>query len=135
MVTVRTFLVVVAAKNWNLHQMDVQNAFLHGDLDEEVYMKMLPGFASSSSRKVCKLRKSLYGLRQVPRCWFAKLAESLKKFGFQQSSSDYPLFTFRDGIVQMNILVYVDDLIISGTNEEFEANPTYGNHPKGGGGE
>ncbi|KAL6330209.1 hypothetical protein AAG906_040131 [Vitis piasezkii] len=121
MVTVRTFLVVVAAKNWNLHQMDVQNAFLHGDLDEEVYMKMPPGFASSSSRKVCKLRKSLYGLRQVPRCWFAKLAESLKKFGFQQSSSDYPLFTFRDGIVQMNIL-------------EFEANPTYGNHPKGGGG-
>ena len=90
---------------------------LHGDLDEEVYFKMLPGFASSSSRKVCKLRKSLYGLRQVPRCWFAKLAKSLKKFGFQQSSYDYPLFTFRDGIVQMNILVYVDDLIISGTNE------------------
>ena len=95
----------------------MQNAFLHSDLDEEVYMKMPPGFASSFSRKVCKLRKSLYGLRQVPWCWFAKLAECLKKFGFQQSSSDYPLFTFRDGIVQMNILVYVDDLIISGTNE------------------
>ncbi|XP_057999352.1 uncharacterized protein LOC131178413 [Hevea brasiliensis] len=113
MVTVRTFLVVAATKNWELHQMDVQNAFLHGDLEEEVYMKIPPGFASQSPRKVCKFRKSLYSLRQAPRCWFAKLTASLKAYEFEQSYSDYSLFTFRAGTVQLNVLIYVDDLIIS----------------------
>lgn len=93
MVTVRTFLSVAAAKSWELHQMDVHNAFLHGDLDEEVYMKMPLGFVTSQPNKVCRLRKSLYGLRQAPRCWFAKLAAALKKYGFLQSQSDYSLFT------------------------------------------
>ena len=82
MVTVRTFLAVAAAKNWALHQMDVHNAFLHGDLAEEVYMKPPHGF-SSTRGKVCRLLKSLYGLRQAPRCWFAKLVASLKKYGFR----------------------------------------------------
>ena len=60
MVTVQTFLAVAAAKGWELHQMDVHNAFLHGELDEEVYMQMSPGFASPIPSKVYRLRKSLY---------------------------------------------------------------------------
>ena len=82
MVTVHTVLAVVATKAWELHQMDVHNAFLHGDLHEEVFMKMPPGFSASQSDMVCKLQKSLYGLKQAPRCWFAKLSIALKSYGF-----------------------------------------------------
>ncbi|CAH9096431.1 unnamed protein product [Cuscuta europaea] len=115
LVTVRAFLAVAVTKNWELHQMDVHNAFLHGDLDEEVYMKCPPGF-SVSSNQVCRLRKSLYGLKQAPRCWFAKLVAALHAYGFVQSCADYSLFTCSRGGTQVNVLVYVDDLIISGNN-------------------
>lgn len=116
MVTVRAFLAVAASKNWELHQMDVHNAFLHSDLDEEVYMKLPPGFESSYPNMVCRLRKSIYGLHQSSRCWFAKLFTALKEYGFLQTYSDYSLFTYTNGGVQINVLVYVDDLVISGNN-------------------
>lgn len=82
MTTVRIFLDVAAKQDYEVHQMDVHNAFLHGDLDEEVYMKLPPGFQSDSDNRVCRLRKSLYGLKQAPRCWFAKLTYALCAFGF-----------------------------------------------------
>jgi len=118
MVTVRVFLAVAAARQWELHQMDVHNAFLHGDLQEEVYMKMPPGFQVTSPKKVCHLRKSLYGLKQAPRCWFAKLSKALQEYGFRQSYSDYSLFTLHHEDIRLNVLVYVDDLIISGNDHE-----------------
>lgn len=62
MVTIRIFLSIDVAKKWELHQMDVHNAFLYGDLDEEVYMQLPPGIETSTQGKVCRLRKSLYGL-------------------------------------------------------------------------
>lgn len=96
--------------------MDVHNAFLHGDLDEEVYIRPPPGFHSSTPGLVCRLQKSLHGLRQAPRCWFAKLASALKRYGFTQSYSDYSLFTMHNDGVHLSILVYVDDLIISGND-------------------
>jgi transposase InsO family protein len=119
MVTVRIFLAVAITRNWELHQMDVHNAFLHGDLEEEVYMKLPPGYApSGSTGKVCRLRKALYGLRQAPRQWFAKLSSALKLFGFKQSTADYSLFCYTKGDVSLYVLVYVDDLLIAGSGHD-----------------
>lgn len=105
--TVRTLLAIAAAKKWELH---------HGDLHEEVYMKLLPGFSPRNQHVVFKLQKSLYGLRQAPRCWFTKLVAALKNYGFVQSHFDYSLFVWRNGDVQLSVLVYVDDLILGGNN-------------------
>ena len=98
--------------------MDVHNAFFHGELTKDVYMKLPPRFQVESSGKVCKLRKSLYGLKQAPRCRFAKLSTALQNYGFQQSYSDYSLFTLQRGAIQLHVLVYVDDLIISGSHPD-----------------
>jgi hypothetical protein len=98
--------------------MDVHNAFLHGDLEEVMYMKPPPGFLPQRSDTVCKLNKSLYGLKQAPRCWFAKLSGALKHYGFLQSRSDYSLFVLQKPGVHIVVLVYVDDLIITGDNHD-----------------
>jgi len=116
MVTVRFFLQQVASMDWEVHQMDVHNAFLHGDLNEEVYMKFPPGFRSEDNSKVCCLRKSLYGFKQAPRCWFAKLTTALKEYGFTQDISDYSLFVLERQDIRIHVLVYVDDLIITGSS-------------------
>ncbi|XP_059315208.1 retrovirus-related Pol polyprotein from transposon RE1 isoform X2 [Lycium ferocissimum] len=117
MVTVRSVIALAAAKHWFIYQMDVHNAFLNGDLVEEVYMQVPEGFArQEGNTKVCKLHKSLYGLKQAPRQWNLKLTESLVQMGFQQSHFDYSLFTRKSGSDIVIILVYVDDLLITGNN-------------------
>jgi len=96
--------------------MDVHNAFLHGDLEEELYMKLPPSFQVSVPGKVCKLKKSLYGLKQAPRCWFAKVSTALKGYRFHQSYSDYSLFSMNKGNVHRSVFVYVDDLSVTGND-------------------
>lgn len=84
----------------------------HGDLAEEVYMKLPLGFHSSGTHHVCLLKKSLYGLRQAPRCWFSKLSTALSQYGFKHLYANYSLFTYAfHGI--LCVLIYVDDLIIT----------------------
>ncbi|CAM8954310.1 unnamed protein product [Rhodiola kirilowii] len=116
MTSVRVFLSVAIVRGWELHQMDVHNAFLHGDLDEEVYMRPPPGLADVPPGHVCRLQKSLYGLKQAPRNWFAKLSSALCAFGFCQSKADYSLFSYKKQEVILHVLVYVDDLIVAGNN-------------------
>ncbi|XP_052479531.1 uncharacterized mitochondrial protein AtMg00810-like [Gossypium raimondii] len=107
---------LVACNNWYLHQLDVNHAFLHGDLHEEVYMLPSPGFAPSASNQVCKLQKSLYGLKQASRQWFSKLTTALLTLGYIQSSADYSLFVKRQQDTFTVLLVYVDDIILTGNS-------------------
>ena len=89
MTTVRGLLRLAAANNWKIHQMDVQNSFLHDDLEEEVYMRFSPGFSHSDPKKVCRLRKSLYRLRQAPRCWFADITQITLRSDFTLSNKRF----------------------------------------------
>uniref|UniRef100_A0A2N9G8X2 Reverse transcriptase Ty1/copia-type domain-containing protein n=1 Tax=Fagus sylvatica TaxID=28930 RepID=A0A2N9G8X2_FAGSY len=98
---------------WPLFQMDVENAFLNGDLTEEVYMQTPLGY-SDYPDKVCLLRRTLYGLKQAPRAWFAKFSSIVHQFGFLSSSHDTTLFIRRSDKGMILLLLYVDDIIITG---------------------
>ncbi|RVW52456.1 Retrovirus-related Pol polyprotein from transposon RE1 [Vitis vinifera] len=118
--TVRVLLSLAANLDWSLHQLDVKNAFLNGDLEEEVYMDIPVGLETTSNfNKVCRLRKSLYGLKQSPRAWFERFTKVVKGYGFVQCQSNHTLFVkhFPEGKLAI-IIVYVDDIILTGDHEE-----------------
>lgn len=117
--TIRTIISIAANRNWKLFQMDVKNAFLHGDLQEEVYMEIPPGFNSRETEgKVCKLKKSLYGLKQSPRAWFGRFRKGICSLGYQQSNADHTLFFKRHHDKITILTVYVDDIVITGDDVE-----------------
>ena len=121
--TISVLLSLAANFSWDLHQYDVKNAFLHGDLEEEIYMQIPPGFEETLGvNKVCKLQKALYGLKQSPRAWFGRFAKVMLAAGYRQSQGDHTLFVkhSKTGGVT-DLLVYVDDIIVTG-NDENEQN-------------
>lgn len=111
--TVRVLLSLAVSQGWSMRQIDIQNAFLHGILSEEVYMKQPQGFEDSKNPgHICKLKKVLYGLKQAPKAWHSRLTSKLQQLGFTSSKSDASLFIFNHGGVTIYMLIYVDDIII-----------------------
>jgi Reverse transcriptase (RNA-dependent DNA polymerase) len=117
--TVRILLSVATNLGWSIFQMDVKNAFLQGTLKEEVYMTLPPGYKSTSDpSSVCKLKKAIYGLKQSPRAWYARLSFSLLKINFIKSTTDSTMFVKHSQKSTTIILVYVDDIIVTGNDNE-----------------
>jgi hypothetical protein len=112
--TIRTVLSISLSKAWQIHQLDVKNAFLHGELKETVYMHQPLGFKDPNlPHHVCRLRKSLYGLKQAPRAWYKRFADYVYSIGFSQSKSDNSLFIYRKDTHMAYLLLYVDDIILT----------------------
>jgi histone deacetylase 1/2 len=118
-ITIRTVLTLAVTKKWIIRQLDINNAFLNGVLEEEVYMTQPPGFVSADSSLVCKLNKALYGLKQAPRAWFERLRSALVKMQFVPSKCDPSLFTLHTSLHTIFLLVYVDDIIITGSSSDL----------------
>jgi hypothetical protein len=117
--TIHIILSIVVSKGWSLRHFDVQNAFLHGYLEEEVYMQQPLGYENTGQPNyVCKLDKALYGLKQGPRAWYSRLSSKLLDLGFQASKVDTSLFFYSHGNIRIFMLVYVDDIIIASSSDQ-----------------
>ncbi|RVW47782.1 Retrovirus-related Pol polyprotein from transposon RE2 [Vitis vinifera] len=118
--SVRLLLSMAAMCSWPLYQLDIKNAFLHGDLVEEVYMEQPPGFvAQGESGLVCRLRRSLYGLKQSPRAWFSRFSSVVQEFGMLRSTADHSVFYHHNSLGQcIYLVVYVDDIVITGSDQD-----------------
>ncbi|KAJ9513208.1 hypothetical protein QJQ45_029304 [Haematococcus lacustris] len=112
--TLRTLLAKAAAENMEIHQLDFETAFLNGKLEpgEVIYVQQPEGFEEGSTNTVCRLQKALYGLRQAPRAWHARLCEELLSMGFKASEADPALFTLQLSTGMVYLLVYVDDCLL-----------------------
>ncbi|GMQ01169.1 hypothetical protein CsSME_00047900 [Camellia sinensis var. sinensis] len=113
MITVRTLISVAVVHYWPLYQMDVKNVFLNGHLTKKVYMRPPLGLHHSSSQ-VCRLRRALYGLKQSPRVWYDHFQTAVIELGFHPSASDSVLFLRHTSASFVALLLYVDDMIITG---------------------
>ncbi|PKU73330.1 Retrovirus-related Pol polyprotein from transposon TNT 1-94 [Dendrobium catenatum] len=115
--TFRILITIALHNSWPIHQLDVSNAFLHGSLNETIYMKQPAGFQDHTyPTYVCKLKKALYGLKQSPRQWFATLTGHLSTLGFGTSHSDPSLLISCKNNIRLYFLIYVDDIIVTGNN-------------------
>lgn len=116
--TVRLLLVLSAKNGWTVHHLDVKSAFLNGELNEEVYVSQPEGFEKPGQEHlVYRLSKALYGLRQAPRAWYSKLRKCLEDMGLVRCPYEHVVYTKREAHEALIVAVYVDDLLVTGTNE------------------
>lgn len=117
--TIRIVLSLAVSRGWSLRQLDVQNAFLHGYLEEDVFMRQPPGFESQKfPHHLCKLDKAIYGLKQAPRAWYSRLSSKLIQLGFVASKGDTSLFIYGKHGVSIYLLIYVDDIIVASSSDK-----------------
>ncbi|KAL5787036.1 hypothetical protein ACOSP7_003985 [Xanthoceras sorbifolium] len=115
--TIRLVLKIVAAENLHLEQLDVKTAFLHGDLEEEIYMRQPEGFKEAGKENlVCRLKKSLYGLKQAPRQWYKKFDSFMSSSGFTRCQADHCCYIKRFDNSFIILLLYVDDMLVAGSD-------------------
>nr|GEX56333.1 ribonuclease H-like domain-containing protein [Tanacetum cinerariifolium] len=118
--TIRTVLSLAISRHWPVHQLDVKNAFLHGDLAETVYMHQPLGFQDlEHPNYVCLLQRSLYGLEQAPRAWFQLFAAYITTVRFTPSRCDFSLFIYKQGDDTAFLLLYVDDIVLTASSDRL----------------
>ncbi len=117
-VSIRCILALATIEDMEIHQMDVKTTFLNGDLEEDIYMEQPEGFTQESEHLVCKLHKSLYGLKQSPKAWNQKLDVFLKNIEFVRNDADFCVYVTQVGDVKFFIIVYVDDFILMCNNKD-----------------
>ncbi|KAE8713996.1 hypothetical protein F3Y22_tig00110202pilonHSYRG00134 [Hibiscus syriacus] len=118
--TVRVVLAMCATLNLHLEQLDVKTAFLHGNLEEEIYMLQPEGFEEDEKKNlVCRLNKSLYGLKQASRCWYKRFDSFIMCLGYNRLNADPCAYFKRSGDNDFVILLlYVDDMLVAGPNKD-----------------
>ena len=120
MASVHFLLSMAVMSSWPLDQLDIKNVFLHGDLAEEVYMEQLPGFvAQGESGLVCRLRRSLYGLKQSPQAWFGRFSSVVHEFDMTRCTSYHFVFYHHSSSEKcIYLIVYVDDIVITDNDQD-----------------
>ena len=113
---IRTIIALAAINDLHLHSVDISHAFINGDLEETIYMRQAEGFHKGASNRVCRLRKSLYGLKQAARQWNKKLHDTLLAMGFKRLESDRSIYIFFRGDVRIIIPVFIDDITFASSN-------------------
>lgn len=118
--TIRLLLAIPAHKGWKVYQLDVKSAFLNGILEEEIYVAQPEGFSMKGKEDdVFLLKRALYGLKQAPRAWYSRIDEHLMQLGFKRSLNEATLYIKGDETNFVIVSLYVDDLLVTGNNEEF----------------
>ena len=118
--SIRLILAIVASLDLELHQMDVKTAFLNGNLEEEIYMEQLVGFvAEGQEHKVCKLLRSIYGLKQSSRQWYIRFHQAIISFDFEMIDEDHCVYVKRSKEKFVILSLYVDDILLASNNKEY----------------
>ncbi|KAL0298831.1 UNVERIFIED_CONTAM: Retrovirus-related Pol polyprotein from transposon RE1 [Sesamum radiatum] len=126
--SIRVLFSLAVNLNWPMYQMDIKNAFLHGDLNETVYIEQPPSYVAQGEkqRMVCKLKKAIYGLKQSPRAWFDKFSRIIGEFRISRCQADHSIFVQTTKIGMVILAVYVDDILITGSDiDGIEEAKTY----------